>query len=114
MNGYEYHAVFTNSAGKVTSVAAVLTAHVPTSPPPPPAPHSPPSPPPFQPPTLNKPPLLALLDAFLGAIETVIPYESETVTDSLFGFTLLVSTYDASGNLESVSLLGFNVTFLFE
>jgi hypothetical protein len=32
----------------------------------------------------------------------------------LFGFSLLVSTFNPSGNLESVALFGINVTFLFE
>ena len=39
---------------------------------------------------------------------------TETVTDSLFGIPLLISTYDGSGDLMSVTLFGINVTFLFE
>ena len=39
---------------------------------------------------------------------------SVTVTDSIFGFPLLVSTFDSSGNLKSVLWLGINVTALFE
>jgi len=36
------------------------------------------------------------------------------ITDSFFGIALLVSTFDHSGNLESVDLFGFiNITFLF-
>jgi hypothetical protein len=41
------------------------------------------------------------------------PDGSVTVTDSLFGIPL-VSSYDSSGNLLSVTLFGFNVTALFE
>jgi len=33
---------------------------------------------------------------------------------SLFGSPLLVSTYDGSGDLTSVTLFGMNVTALFE
>jgi len=62
---------------------------------------------------LHKPALLAFIDAILGGVETVIPHESETITDPLFGFAPLASTYDSSGNLESVTLFGFNITFLF-
>ncbi len=112
-----------------TQNTAVLTITNPLSPPPPPPlpppPLSPPSPPPssppapifnappFQPPALHTPPLLAFFDAILGGIETVIPYESETVTDRFLGFPLFASIYDSSGNLESVTLFGITVTFLF-
>ena len=42
------------------------------------------------------------------------PETSCQVTDSFFGIALLVSTFDHSGNLESVDLFGFiNITFLF-
>jgi hypothetical protein len=111
-NELKYRAVFTNSAGSAISTAATLTVYVPTSPPPPAPPVQPP-PPSFQPPELNKPALLSFIDAILGGAETVIPHESETITDSLFGFPLLVSTYDDSGRLESVTLFGFNITSLF-
>jgi hypothetical protein len=57
---------------------------------------------------------LALLDQLLGATETENADGSVTETAGLFGFSLLVSTFDSAGNLESVTLLGINVTFLFE
>jgi hypothetical protein len=57
---------------------------------------------------------LALLDAFFGATETVNADGSVTETASFFGIPWLVSTFDSSGNLESVTLLGINVTILFE
>ncbi len=66
------------------------------------------------PPILDVPPLLALINIFFGGgIETVNGNGTETLTDSLFGIPLLVETFDSSGNLMSVSLLGINVTFLF-
>jgi hypothetical protein len=65
------------------------------------------------PPALHKPALLALFDAVLGGIETVNGNGTETVTDSLFGIPLLVSTYDGSGDLMSVTMFGINVTALF-
>lgn len=79
----------------------------PASVPPPPA-SPPPSPPalPHQPPALNVPPLLGLLDSFLTRIETINANGTETVTDSLFGTTLIVSTYDRSGNFVRADLLG--------
>ena len=36
-----------------------------------------------------------------------------TITDSIFGIALFVSTFDSHGNLVSVDLFGINVTFLF-
>jgi hypothetical protein len=42
-------------------------------------------------------------------IETVNANDTETITDSLFGITLLVSTYDGSGNFVSATLLGFTI-----
>jgi hypothetical protein len=66
------------------------------------------------PPTLHTPPLLAFFDALLRGIETVNSNETETVTDSIFGFPLIVSLYDGAGNLLSVTLFGIDVTFLFE
>jgi len=57
---------------------------------------------------------LALLDALLHGVEAVNGNDTETVTDSLFGIPLLVSTYDGSGDLTSVTLFGINVTSLFE
>ncbi len=89
----------------------------PPSPPPPP-PHgggggSPP-PAPKSPPVLHTPALLAFFDALLRGIERVNGNGTETVTDSLFGIPLFVSTYDGNGNLTSVTTFGINITFLFE
>ena len=72
------------------------------------------SPAPKPPPALHTPALLALLDALLHGVEAVNGNDTETVTDSLFGIPLLVSTYDGSGDLTSVTLFGINVTSLFE
>jgi hypothetical protein len=80
-------------------------------PPPPPGDSSPA---PKPPPALHTPPLLALFDALLHGIEAVNGNGTETVTDSLFGIPLLLSTYDGSGDLMSVTLFGINVTALFE
>ena len=76
--------------------------------PPPPSPPAPPSPP-----SLQTPPLLAFFDALLGAIETVNSNGTVTVIDRLFGIPLLASTYNSSGGLQSVTLFGINITFLF-
>ncbi len=65
------------------------------------------------PPELHKPFLLELFDDFLKGVETVNANRTETVTDNLFGFPL-VSTYDGAGYLERVTLLGFDITVLFE
>jgi hypothetical protein len=73
-----------------------------------------PSPSPAPPPTLHTPPLLAFFDALLHGVETINGNHTETVIDSIFGFPLLISTYDVAGNLMSVTLFGMNVTFLFE
>jgi subtilase family serine protease len=64
-------------------------------------------------PALNVPSLLALFDSLLGAIEKVNDDGTVTLTDSLFGTPLLVATFDRSGHLEKVTLLGIDVTFLF-
>jgi hypothetical protein len=73
-----------------------------------------PSPPaPSPPPTLQVPPLLAFIDAVLGGVEKVNSNGTETITDSLFGFPLIVATFNGAGNLVSVTLFGFNITFLF-
>ncbi len=82
----------------------------PSSPPPPPHGSSPTP----KPPTLHTPALLALFDELLHGVETVNGNDTETVIDSLFGISLLVSTYDGAGNLTSVTLFGTNVTALFE
>jgi hypothetical protein len=81
---------------------------------PPPSPPGGSTPTPKPPPALRTPPLLALFDALLRGIETVNGNGTETVTDSLFGIPLLISTYDCSGDLMSVTLFGINVTSLFE
>jgi len=83
-------------------------------PPPPPPPPGGSSPAPKPPPALHTPPLLALFDALLRGIETVNGNGTETVTDSLFGIPLLLSTYDGSGDLMSVALFGIDVMALFE
>jgi hypothetical protein len=49
----------------------------------------------------------------LRAVETINANGTETITDYLFGLPLLVATFDDSGNLVSVDLFGFDVTFLF-
>jgi hypothetical protein len=36
-----------------------------------------------------------------------------TVKENFFGFKLIVSTYNSAGNLTNVTLMGFDVTFLF-
>jgi hypothetical protein len=63
----------------------------------------------YQPPALNVPPLLAFFDKLLGAIETINANNTETVTDSLFGMTVLVSTYDGSGNFVGATLFGVSM-----
>ncbi len=110
MNGNQFRAVFSNSAGSVTSAAATLAVYVPPLPPPlvPPVPPAPPAPP-----VLQIPPLLAFLNSLLGGgIETVNANGTETLTDSLFGISLIVSTFDSSGELMDVTLLGMNITSL--
>ena len=72
------------------------------------------TPSPAPPPALQTPPLLAFFDALLGGVETVNGNGTETVIDRIFGFPLFISTYDSAGNLESVTLLGINLTTLFE
>ena len=72
------------------------------------------SPAPKPPPALHKPALLALFDALLGAVEALNGNGTETVTDSLLGIPLLLSTYDSNGDLMSVTLFGIDVTALFE
>ncbi len=65
------------------------------------------------PPVLEVPPLLAFLNSILGGIETVNGNGTETVTDSIFGIPLVVSTFDTTGHLMTVTLFGFNITFMF-
>jgi hypothetical protein len=60
------------------------------------------------------PPLLAFISRFFGGgTETVNANGSVTVTGSFFGIPLLVETFNSSGQLVSVSLLGINITFVF-
>jgi probable HAF family extracellular repeat protein len=106
-NGDRYRAVFTNSSGTAITSNATLTVN--QSPPTPPARPSQASAPP-----LNVPPLLAFFNSILGGIETVNGDGTETMTDSLFGIPLLMSTFDSAGRLMSVTLFGFGITFLFE
>jgi hypothetical protein len=101
-----YHLSITaqNIAGSITQ-SFTLTVN------PSPVPPSPPALPP--PPTLNVPPLLAFFDSLLAGVETINANGTETITDYLLGFPLLVATFDDSGNLVSVDLFGIDVTFLF-
>ncbi len=62
-----------------------------------------------QPPVLNVPPLLALLNEFVGMIETMNVNDTDTVTYSWFGIPFLVTTYDGSGNFVSAAVMGLNV-----
>ncbi len=96
------------TANKAVSVTPVPS---PQSPPPPMPPPPPPAPP--APPALNVPPLLALFNSLLGGVEKVNANGTETITDSIFGFPLLVATFDHTGKLTSVDLFGIDVTFLF-
>lgn len=101
-----------NGVGSDFTQHFTLTVNPVPAPPPPPSPlPSPPSSPPSPPqaPTLNVPPLLALLDSLLGASETVNADGTVTVTDSFLGFPLVAATFDGSGNFLSASLFGINV-----
>ncbi len=97
-----YHLMITahNGVGSDAAQSFTLTLQPAPALPPPPTPHPP-----------NVPPLLALFNQFLDGLETVNA-TGTTITDSLFGLPLLES-YDYFGNLESVTLLGFDITFLF-
>jgi hypothetical protein len=64
-------------------------------------------------PSLSVPWLLEFFNELLHGIETVNTDGTVTVTDSLFGLPLLVSTFDPTGQLELVSFLGMNITPLF-
>ncbi len=105
---------FARVANGAADIGAFEVQPPPPSPPPPPVSPLPSPPPPKLPTTLHTPPLLALFDALLKGIETVNSNETEAVIDSFFGLPLLVSIYDASGDLTSVTLFGVNVTSLFE
>lgn len=113
---YSFFSVATDNVGNVqplpTTAQAATTVTL--APPPPPPPHSPPPATPPAPPTLQVPPLLAFFDSLLGGVETVNANGTETITDSIFGIPLIVSTFNHAGNLMSVTLFGINVTFLFE
>lgn len=72
------------------------------APSPPPTPHQP-----------NVPALLALLNQFLPHTETMSA-DGTTITDNLLGIPLVEMYAFDSGNLVSVTLLGFNIpTFIF-
>ncbi|HEY7158407.1 MAG TPA: immunoglobulin domain-containing protein [Gemmataceae bacterium] len=62
-----------------------------------------------QPPALQVPPLLALINEFLKWAETINADGTETVTYGLFGFTLITATYDSSGNFVSGNVFGFTI-----
>lgn len=98
---YHFTILSHNGVGSDAVQSFILTVNPALAPPPPP-------PPPAQP---IMPPLLALFNQFLGGLETVNA-NGTTITDNLFGFPM-VETYDYFGNLVSVTLLGFDVTFLF-
>jgi hypothetical protein len=97
----------TRPAGGPIDIGAVQVSVAPSQPPataPQPAP---------APPALQVPPLLAFLDQILGGVEKVNSNGTETITDSVFGFPLIVATFNSSGGLVSVTLFGINITFLF-
>ncbi len=94
MSGYEYQAVFSNSAGSATSFAAQLVVSSSSS---------------SQAAGLSVPPLLALIDQFLGGIESVSADGTKTITYRLFGFSLIVANYGASGNFVNATLFGISV-----
>jgi CSLREA domain-containing protein len=102
--GQTITATATDPSGNTSEFSLGLTIPVPPSPPSPPPP----------PPTLQVPTLLAFLNAVLGGIETVNNDGTETITDSILGIPILLSTFDAKGNLMSVDLFGFDLTFWFE
>ncbi|HTU19358.1 MAG TPA: immunoglobulin domain-containing protein, partial [Gemmataceae bacterium] len=100
-NGDAYRAVFTSSAGTVDSSTATLTVQAPivaaTS---------------SSSPVLQMPPLVALINGILGGIEMVNANGTMTVTYGMYGITLLMVTYDSSGNFLSATLLGFDISNL--
>ncbi|HTU19333.1 MAG TPA: IPT/TIG domain-containing protein [Gemmataceae bacterium] len=69
----------------------------------------PPAPTPSQPPSLNVPPLLGLINAFFHGAETVNANGTVTVTYSVFGFTFLSASYNSSGDFVSGALFGFTL-----
>jgi uncharacterized repeat protein (TIGR01451 family) len=106
---YTVMAAFTSADANYTNgtAQATFTISAVTTPSPSPAPNPP------APPSLNAPPLLALLDSLLGGVATVNADGTETITDSIFGIPLLVAKFNSAGNLTSISLFGIDVTFWF-
>ncbi len=100
----------TDAIGNRFSASGAIDLGAVQSAPPPSPPFAPPPSPPL---VLHMPPLLAFIDSLLGGTETVNANGIETITDRFFGIPLLVATFDHSGDLMSVTLFGFNVTFLF-
>jgi uncharacterized repeat protein (TIGR03803 family) len=103
-----YHFTITAHNGIGNDATQSFTLTVNPAPVPPSPPSTPPSSPP-QPPALNVPPLLALIYSLLGSSELVNTNGTETVTNGLFGFTLIVATYDSSGNFVYAVFLGIDV-----
>jgi hypothetical protein len=104
---YQFSITAQNGIGSEFAQNFTLTVN----PAPPPSP--PTSPPPPTSPALQVPPLLAFFDSLLSGVETVNANGTETITDSIFGFPLLVATFDQSGKLVSVDMFGIDVTFFF-
>ncbi len=97
-------ATLTDASGDTSSFSNGVTVHGP----------QPNNPPPSPPPVLNVPPLLAFINSlFGGGIETLNVNGTITIKDYLFGIPLLVSTFNSSGQLMSVSFMGIDLTFLF-
>jgi uncharacterized repeat protein (TIGR01451 family) len=78
-----------------------------------PSPPPPPPPPPPAAPALSVPSMLGFLNSWLKGIQTRNTDGTATMVDSLFGLPLLVSSFDSSGRLVSVTFMGMNVTSLF-
>jgi hypothetical protein len=104
---YHFTIAAHNGSGGDFVQSFILTVNPHSLPPSPPPPGSPTPTSLQQWPALDVPPLLALLDSLLGGFETLNGNGTETVTDTLFGMTLIVSTYDSSGNFVHAALLGF-------
>ncbi|HTU21258.1 MAG TPA: immunoglobulin domain-containing protein [Gemmataceae bacterium] len=102
-----YHFTITahNGAGSDARQSFTLTINPASSPPPPPPTATSSS----QPPPLDVPPVLTLINEFVGGIETVNANDTETITYSIFGITLLAATYDDSGNFMGAAVFGINV-----
>jgi hypothetical protein len=65
-------------------------------------------------PGLNAAPLPASVDQLLAGSETVDAEVAVTEKANFFGLLPWLSTFDSSGDLESVTLFGIDVTILFE